>query len=192
MPFIVFAHYECMLKPDVAAAIKNGQRQPPYKVRVASNIGRTPYSAEFPYIKLAKARAAEAAAGTTSTAGSTVSAASKNYHNYNQPPPLLPDDESLVLPVLWQPDSATIRIDWTEEALNDAAEDNWIKGLQGTVDNFEKHPSALGEGGAAGGNGLTLQRCLTAFGEPEVLSEADEWYCPKCKVSRRRVWHGSV
>ena len=180
-----------MLKPDVAAAIKNGRRQRPYKVRVASNIGRTPYSAEFPYIKLAKARAAEAAAATTDAAGSTASAASKNYHSYNQPPPLLPDDESPVLPVLWQPESATIRIDWTDEALNDAADESWIQGLQDNADDVEKHPSARGEGGAAS-DGLTLQRCLTAFGEPEVLSEADEWYCPKCKVSRCVAYHSML
>ncbi|CAG8979537.1 hypothetical protein HYALB_00004990 [Hymenoscyphus albidus] len=30
-------------------------------------------------------------------------------------------------------------------------------------------------------NGITLDDCLNEFGKEEVLSEADTWYCPRCK-----------
>ena len=34
-------------------------------------------------------------------------------------------------------------------------------------------------------NGLSLEDCLDEFNEAEVLSEADAWYCPRCKEHRR-------
>jgi ubiquitin carboxyl-terminal hydrolase 4/11/15 len=34
-------------------------------------------------------------------------------------------------------------------------------------------------------NGITLDDCLDEFGKEEVLSEADTWYCPRCKEHRR-------
>ncbi len=33
--------------------------------------------------------------------------------------------------------------------------------------------------------GVTLADCLDEFGRPEILSEADAWYCPRCKEHRR-------
>jgi hypothetical protein len=32
------------------------------------------------------------------------------------------------------------------------------------------------------GVGASLEDCVKAFLQPEQLSEADEWYCPKCKT----------
>lgn len=34
-------------------------------------------------------------------------------------------------------------------------------------------------------NGITLEDCLNEFGKEEILSEADTWYCPRCKEHRR-------
>jgi ubiquitin carboxyl-terminal hydrolase 4/11 len=34
-------------------------------------------------------------------------------------------------------------------------------------------------------NGITLDDCLNEFGKEEVLSEADTWYCPRCKEHQR-------
>ncbi len=34
-------------------------------------------------------------------------------------------------------------------------------------------------------NGITLEDCLDEFGREEILSEADTWYCPRCKLHRR-------
>lgn len=34
-------------------------------------------------------------------------------------------------------------------------------------------------------NGVTLDDCLDEFGKPEILSENDAWYCPRCKEHRR-------
>ena len=34
-------------------------------------------------------------------------------------------------------------------------------------------------------NGVTLNDCLDEFGKPEILSENDAWYCPRCKEHRR-------
>lgn len=34
-------------------------------------------------------------------------------------------------------------------------------------------------------NSITLDDCLNEFGKEEVLSEADTWYCPRCKEHRR-------
>ena len=34
-------------------------------------------------------------------------------------------------------------------------------------------------------NGITLGDCLDEFGKPEILSENDAWYCPRCKEHRR-------
>ncbi|KAK4694285.1 hypothetical protein P7C71_g3269, partial [Lecanoromycetidae sp. Uapishka_2] len=34
-------------------------------------------------------------------------------------------------------------------------------------------------------NGVSLGDCLDEFGKPEVLSENDAWYCPRCKEHRR-------
>lgn len=34
-------------------------------------------------------------------------------------------------------------------------------------------------------NGCTLDECLDEFERAEVLSEHDEWYCPRCKEHRR-------
>ena len=34
-------------------------------------------------------------------------------------------------------------------------------------------------------NGVTLADCLDEFGKPEILSESDAWYCPRCKEHRR-------
>lgn len=34
-------------------------------------------------------------------------------------------------------------------------------------------------------NGVTLGDCLDEFGKPEILSESDAWYCPRCKEHRR-------
>lgn len=34
-------------------------------------------------------------------------------------------------------------------------------------------------------NGVTLGDCLDEFGRPEILSESDAWYCPRCKEHRR-------
>lgn len=34
-------------------------------------------------------------------------------------------------------------------------------------------------------NGITLGDCLDEFGKPEILSESDAWYCPRCKEHRR-------
>jgi ubiquitin carboxyl-terminal hydrolase 4/11/15 len=34
-------------------------------------------------------------------------------------------------------------------------------------------------------NGITLDDCLNEFGKEEILSEADTWYCPRCKEHRR-------
>lgn len=34
-------------------------------------------------------------------------------------------------------------------------------------------------------NGVTLGDCLDEFGKPEILSESDAWYCPRCKQHRR-------
>lgn len=33
--------------------------------------------------------------------------------------------------------------------------------------------------------GVTLADCLDEFGRPEILSEADAWYCPRCQEHRR-------
>ena len=33
--------------------------------------------------------------------------------------------------------------------------------------------------------GATLDDCLDEFGKPEILSENDAWYCPRCKEHRR-------
>lgn len=32
------------------------------------------------------------------------------------------------------------------------------------------------------GKVVSLEDCVEAFLQPEQLSEADEWYCPKCKT----------
>lgn len=34
-------------------------------------------------------------------------------------------------------------------------------------------------------SGVSLDECLDEFGKPEVLSENDAWYCPRCKEHRR-------
>jgi ubiquitin carboxyl-terminal hydrolase 4/11/15 len=34
-------------------------------------------------------------------------------------------------------------------------------------------------------SGITLADCLDEFGKEEILSEADTWYCPRCKEHRR-------
>ncbi|PBP27076.1 ubiquitin carboxyl-terminal hydrolase [Diplocarpon rosae] len=34
-------------------------------------------------------------------------------------------------------------------------------------------------------NGISLDDCLNEFGKEEILSEADTWYCPRCKEHRR-------
>lgn len=34
-------------------------------------------------------------------------------------------------------------------------------------------------------NGISLEDCLDEFNKAEVLSEADAWYCPRCKEHRR-------
>ena len=34
-------------------------------------------------------------------------------------------------------------------------------------------------------NGIGLGECLDEFGKPEILSENDAWYCPRCKEHRR-------
>lgn len=34
-------------------------------------------------------------------------------------------------------------------------------------------------------NGISLEDCLDEFGKPEILSENDAWYCPRCKEHRR-------
>ena len=34
-------------------------------------------------------------------------------------------------------------------------------------------------------NGVTLGDCLDEFGKPEILSQNDAWYCPRCKEHRR-------
>ena len=34
-------------------------------------------------------------------------------------------------------------------------------------------------------NGVSLEECLDEFGKPEILSENDAWYCPRCKEHRR-------
>ena len=34
-------------------------------------------------------------------------------------------------------------------------------------------------------NGISLDECLDEFGKPEILSENDAWYCPRCKEHRR-------
>lgn len=34
-------------------------------------------------------------------------------------------------------------------------------------------------------NGVTLGDCLDEFGKPEILSESDAWFCPRCKEHRR-------
>ncbi|KUJ19216.1 UCH-domain-containing protein [Mollisia scopiformis] len=34
-------------------------------------------------------------------------------------------------------------------------------------------------------NGITLDDCLDEFGKEEILSEADTWYCPRCKEHQR-------
>ena len=34
-------------------------------------------------------------------------------------------------------------------------------------------------------NGVSLDDCLDEFGRPEILSENDAWYCPRCKEHRR-------
>ena len=34
-------------------------------------------------------------------------------------------------------------------------------------------------------NGVSLGDCLDEFGKPEILSENDAWYCPRCKEHRR-------
>ena len=34
-------------------------------------------------------------------------------------------------------------------------------------------------------NGISLDDCLDEFGKPEILSENDAWYCPRCKEHRR-------
>ena len=34
-------------------------------------------------------------------------------------------------------------------------------------------------------NGISLGECLDEFGKPEILSENDAWYCPRCKEHRR-------
>ena len=34
-------------------------------------------------------------------------------------------------------------------------------------------------------NGITLDDCLNEFGKEEILSEADTWYCPRCKEHQR-------
>ena len=34
-------------------------------------------------------------------------------------------------------------------------------------------------------NGISLADCLDEFGKPEILSENDAWYCPRCKEHRR-------
>jgi ubiquitin carboxyl-terminal hydrolase 4/11/15 len=34
-------------------------------------------------------------------------------------------------------------------------------------------------------NGITLGDCLDEFGKPEILSQDDAWYCPRCKEHRR-------
>lgn len=33
--------------------------------------------------------------------------------------------------------------------------------------------------------GITLDDCLNEFGKEEILSEADTWYCPRCKEHQR-------
>lgn len=35
--------------------------------------------------------------------------------------------------------------------------------------------------------GITLDDCLDEFGKEEILSEADTWYCPRCKEHRRAI-----
>ncbi|KAI6709922.1 hypothetical protein JHW43_007556 [Diplocarpon mali] len=34
-------------------------------------------------------------------------------------------------------------------------------------------------------NGISLDDCLNEFGKEEILSEADTWYCPRCKKHQR-------
>lgn len=85
-----------------------------------------------------------------------------------------------------------IVVDWTQDAY-----DHMFEGAKGdenmgrptyvsipTFDDVELTAKRLARNRRRK-NGITLDDCLNEFGKEEVLSEADTWYCPRCKEHRR-------
>jgi len=97
--------------------------------------------------------------------------------------PLLHLGESLVLD--WQPDA----YDALFEEIEGRDEDDPMRGVA-----TWEHPPTLPDPeldekrkvrNSRRRNGITLGDCLDEFGKPEILSQDDAWYCPRCKEHRR-------
>ena len=88
----------------------------------------------------------------------------------------------------------SIILDWTNETYNALfsgrrKEEDDMRGAP-TWDEIPTHPDPELEEkrsirSSRRRNGVTLGDCLDEFGKPEILSENDAWYCPRCKEHRR-------
>lgn len=94
--------------------------------------------------------------------------------------PLLHLGESLILD--WQPDAYDALFDGRDEDDSMRGTTTW------------EHPPTLPDPEqdekrkirtSRRKNGITLEDCLDEFGKPEILSQDDAWYCPRCKEHRR-------
>lgn len=88
-------------------------------------------------------------------------------------PETIPDDEIVALA---ESESICIALD-TESTQRGVF--NVDEGRRVTVDASASENANTGEGQ------LTLDQCITLFGEEEQLSEDDPWYCSTCKEHRR-------
>lgn len=86
-------------------------------------------------------------------------------------------------------------LEWTPEAYDalyggsEDSDDDEMRGAA-TVDGMPSHPDPQLEErrqtrANRRKNGISLEDCLEEFGKPEILSENDAWYCPRCKEHRR-------
>jgi ubiquitin carboxyl-terminal hydrolase 4/11/15 len=83
-------------------------------------------------------------------------------------------------------------VDWTEDAFDvmfEGAEHDNFRGhsTYAAIPTFEDTELIAKRSARAKRrkNGITLDDCLNEFGKEEILSEADTWYCPRCKEHRR-------
>lgn len=85
-----------------------------------------------------------------------------------------------------------IVVDWTEDAFDamfEGGEHDTFRGRSTytSIPTFEDAELTAKRTARAKRrkNGITLDDCLNEFGKEEILSEADTWYCPRCKEHRR-------
>lgn len=86
-----------------------------------------------------------------------------------------------------------IIVEWNDDAYDTVfgkhAQDDNIRGEKTFVKLEHVHDPALAKVRAnrtsRRQNGCSLEECLDEFERAEVLSEHDEWYCPRCKEHRR-------